>query len=71
METIREQLMSLVIYCSCSPYRVRMTASEHRDVTFSAWEAVIYECALCGKRKRASYRPESLTTWERIVVRDC
>lgn len=70
-ETIREQLMSQVIYCSCSPYPVRMTATEHREETFSTWPAVIYVCAVCGRRKKASYRPETLNTWERIIVRDC
>lgn len=71
METVREQLMSLGVYCSCSPDRTRMTAVEHCDVTFSAWEAVIYECSLCGRRKKASHRPEMLFTWERIIIRDC
>jgi hypothetical protein len=71
MESVREQLMSLVIYCSCSPHPTRMTVSEYCDETLSTWEAVIYECSLCGKRKRASYRDESLFTWERIIVRDC
>jgi hypothetical protein len=71
METIREQLMSLAINCSCTPYQVRMTATEYRDETFATWESVIYECSWCGRRKQASHRAESLFNWEQTVIRDC
>jgi hypothetical protein len=58
MKSHKEQLMSLELFCSCSPRFTRMQASEYESGTRIIPETVIYRCALCGKSKIVVREPE-------------